>query len=42
MYAKLVKSSNEDIAGTDGKMLDLLIENVLDVKIIRDGPEPLW
>lgn len=30
-YVRLIQSDNLDILGTDGKMLDLMIENVLNV-----------
>jgi hypothetical protein len=37
---ELITSENKGIKGTDGKMIDLLISNTLDVVEIEQSPNP--
>lgn len=41
-YVELVGSDNMEIMGTDGKMLEMLIENVVEVRDVKGGGESLW
>ena len=41
-YVKLINSESEVIMGTDGRMLDLFIENTLEVIDVENSNEPLW
>ena len=41
-YIKMVESENTRIKGTDGKMLDMLLEHTSEVMEVEDGPMALW
>ena len=39
---KLIESSNNRIKGTDGKMLDMMLEHTLQVVDVEEGDSALW
>lgn len=41
-YMHIIEAQNKEIAGTDGKMVEMLLQHVREVKPIIDGKQPLW
>ena len=41
-YIKFLMNDNQRIKGTDGKMLDMLLQNTLEVIDINESDAPQW